>query len=187
MCKKCCQVFYDRFAVFYRRCYAERGYATVSRPSVRPSVCLWRSSMFFSHSLSCGMPHCHLRFMFPTFTKFLAQLTLVCGCLILQQWFWSGDRASQRPINSNMLNIYNFFGAPRPHAHRVSSRAPISGRPKARTRGKPLINIAWISCVHCRISIGLLGWVTVCGRVNHLSMCPVSHLGQLSLPSLGGR
>ena len=34
----------------------------------------------------------------------------------------------------------------------------------------------------------VLGWVTVCGRINHLGMYYVaSHLGQLSLPSLRGR
>jgi len=35
--------------VFTARCYAERGYATVRRPSACPSVCLRPSGMFFSH------------------------------------------------------------------------------------------------------------------------------------------
>ena len=37
-----------KIVIFTLRCYAECNYATVSRLSICPSVCPWRSSMFFS-------------------------------------------------------------------------------------------------------------------------------------------
>ena len=33
----------------------------------------------------------------------------------------------------------------------------------------------------------VLGWVNVCGQVNHVDLRVTNHLGQLSLPSLRGR
>ena len=51
--------------------------------------------------------------------------------------------------------------------------------------GSALVSINVVTLRRARL---VLGWVTVCGRVNHLDRAYVtSHLGQLSLLSLRGR
>ena len=48
--------------------------------------------------------------------------------------------------------------------------------------GSTLVSISIVTPRRARL---ILGWVTICGQVNHLGI--TSHLGQLSLPSLLGR
>jgi len=47
---------------------------------------------------------------------------------------------------------------------------------------RALVSINVVTLRRARL---VLGWATVCGRVNHLGL--ISHLGQLSLSSFRGR
>jgi len=50
--------------------------------------------------------------------------------------------------------------------------------------GSALVSVNLVTLRRARL---ILGWVIVCGWVNHLAMYVTIHLGQLSLPSLRGR